>query len=98
MSGRRAPADCAPVAHAAGHRSSGLRAVRGWLCPYTTAPGRGAVSLEVVPMAVSVDESAVVSIETLHMRFLALLPRIQLHAQVYFRHVRCPVQQEDAVQ
>ena len=36
--------------------------------------------------------------EPLHARFLALLPRIELHARIYFRHVRCPERKEDSVQ
>src|SRR5438270_4863942 len=36
--------------------------------------------------------------EQLHARFLALLPRIELHARIYFRHVRCPERKEDCVQ
>ena len=34
---------------------------------------------------------------TLHVRFLVLLPRIELHAQIVFRDVRCPQQKDDAV-
>jgi hypothetical protein len=33
----------------------------------------------------------------LQMRFLAILPRIIAHGQVYFRFLTCPIQQEDAV-
>ena len=33
----------------------------------------------------------------LHAAFLPLLPRIALHARVYFRHVRCPHRRADAV-
>jgi hypothetical protein len=33
----------------------------------------------------------------LHARFLALLPRIELHGEVYFRHVRCPHRRADCV-
>jgi DNA-directed RNA polymerase specialized sigma24 family protein len=33
-----------------------------------------------------------------HARFLVLLPRIERHARIYFRHLRCPVRREDAVQ
>jgi hypothetical protein len=29
--------------------------------------------------------------------FLLILPRIERHAQIYFRHVRCPQQQDDAI-
>jgi hypothetical protein len=34
---------------------------------------------------------------SLHARFLALLPRIQTHARIHFRHVRCPGRQDDLV-
>jgi hypothetical protein len=36
--------------------------------------------------------------EDLHARFLLILPRIELHGRVYFRHLRCPHRKEDAVQ
>jgi DNA-directed RNA polymerase specialized sigma24 family protein len=36
--------------------------------------------------------------EQLHARFLALLPRIELHARIYFGHVKCPQRKEDCVQ
>jgi hypothetical protein len=29
--------------------------------------------------------------------FLALLPRVERHTRVYFRHLRCPAEREDAV-
>jgi hypothetical protein len=37
------------------------------------------------------------SINTLQAHFLSLLPRIELHARICFRHVRCPGQKEDAI-
>jgi hypothetical protein len=36
--------------------------------------------------------------EEMHARFLLILPRVELHAHIYFRHVRCPHRREDAVQ
>jgi hypothetical protein len=33
----------------------------------------------------------------LHARFLSILPRIQAHAEIHFRHLRCPGRREDAV-
>jgi hypothetical protein len=36
--------------------------------------------------------------EQLHTRFLALLPRVELHARIYFRHLRCPHRKADAIQ
>jgi hypothetical protein len=38
------------------------------------------------------------SLGQLHAGFLALLPRIQLHGQIYFRHLKCPDQKADAIQ
>ena len=37
------------------------------------------------------------AVEQLHQQFLALLPRIELHARITFRGVRCPAQREDAI-
>jgi len=37
------------------------------------------------------------AVDALHAAFLALLPRLRLHARIYFRHVRCPVRREDAI-
>jgi hypothetical protein len=34
----------------------------------------------------------------LHAAFLAILPRIELHGRIYFRHVRCPHKKADAIQ
>jgi hypothetical protein len=36
-------------------------------------------------------------IEKLHADFLAILPKIQTHARICFRHLRCPGKKEDAV-
>jgi hypothetical protein len=33
----------------------------------------------------------------LHTSFLAMVPRIVMHGQVCFRHLRCPLQREDAI-
>ena len=38
------------------------------------------------------------SLHILHARFLLILPRIELHGRVCFRHLRCPHRQQDAVQ
>jgi hypothetical protein len=35
--------------------------------------------------------------DALQQHFLTILPRIELHAQVYFRHLKCPGRMEDAV-
>ncbi len=34
----------------------------------------------------------------LHARFLAILPRVELHGRIYFRHLRCPHRRADALQ
>ena len=33
----------------------------------------------------------------LHAHFLSILPRIELHGRVYFRHLRCPHKKEDLI-
>ena len=35
--------------------------------------------------------------EALHVAFVALLPRIALHGEIYFRHIRCPFTRDDLV-
>ncbi len=56
------------------------------------------VSLEVVPMRASHYHSfPALAPEALHEGFLALLPRISLHAKVYFRNLKCPHQKDDAL-
>lgn len=37
-------------------------------------------------------------VDARHVAFLALLPRLQTHARIYFRGVRCPVAREEAIQ
>src|SRR6202035_6060781 len=37
------------------------------------------------------------SLEALHARFLALVPRIALHARLSFPHVQCPGKKADAI-
>jgi hypothetical protein len=34
----------------------------------------------------------------LHARFVLLLPRVELHGRIYFRHLRCPHRKADAIQ
>ncbi len=36
--------------------------------------------------------------DDLHARFLSILPRIELHARIYFRHVKCPDRKADLIQ
>jgi hypothetical protein len=38
------------------------------------------------------------SLSHLHAAFLSILPRIELHAHIYFRGIRCPQRKDDAVQ
>jgi hypothetical protein len=33
----------------------------------------------------------------LHASFLAMMPRVVSHGQVHFRHIKCPLQKEDAI-
>src|SRR5262245_44877723 len=49
-------------------------------------------------MTVSVNRLAAASVEVLHVRFLALVPRIETHATIFFRGIKCPVTKEDKVQ
>ena len=37
-------------------------------------------------------------LDPLHARFLALLPHVERHGRIYFRHLRCPHQKADAIQ
>jgi hypothetical protein len=41
--------------------------------------------------------SVTLTVEQLHAGFVAMLPRIELHGEVYFRHVRCPHRRADYV-
>jgi len=45
----------------------------------------------------SLDQLPLASLDHLHARFLAILPRIETHAQIHFRHLRCPGKREDAI-
>ena len=33
----------------------------------------------------------------LHAHFLQILPRIETHARIHFRHLRCPGKRDDAI-
>jgi hypothetical protein len=46
-------------------------------------------------MTVSLAELPLATLQT---RFLALLPKIETHARIYFRHVHCPHRKADALQ
>src|SRR5437763_727259 len=64
---------------------------------HTTAPGGGAVSKEVAPMIASTSSVNPSTTHPLHAAFLDLLPKLQTHAAIYFRHVRCPDTRADCV-
>jgi hypothetical protein len=38
-----------------------------------------------------------VHLAALHAAFLSILPRVELHAQIYFRGLKCPHRKADAV-
>jgi hypothetical protein len=56
----------------------------------------GAVSQEVVPVNTS-TASLPQSLDQLHARFLAIVPRIELHAHISFRDVTCAAQKADCI-
>jgi len=59
--------------------------------PHTAAPAKGAVSTEVAPLTtIPNSHSTSPAGNGLHHAFLELLPRLQTHAEISFRHVRCP--------
>jgi hypothetical protein len=33
-----------------------------------------------------------------HLFLMHILPRIELHGRIYFRHIKCPHRKEDAIQ
>src|SRR5437660_259462 len=60
-------------------------------------PGDGP-SVEVIPMIASASPSyPLTPDDPLHAAFLPLLPRIELHARIFFRHLKCPHQKQDMV-
>jgi len=62
-----------------------------------TAPGEGAVSLEVAPLFAPIDSSNPASPSSLHLAFLNLVPLIETHGRVVFRFLKCQDQREDAL-
>ncbi len=48
-------------------------------------------------MTTSVNRLAAAPVALLHVRFLALVPRVETHARILFRGVRCPVTRENRV-
>src|SRR5262249_39913909 len=69
------------------------RASRGRLCWHTTVPHAGGRS----PMTVGPGPLPRAARDNLPRKFLALLPRIELHARITFRSVRCPDRRADAI-
>src|SRR5262249_50965823 len=59
-------------------------------------PGRGTVPTWEVPMPVPTCTLIPPALEQLREQFLARLPRIELHARIPFREVRCPGPRADA--
>ena len=49
-------------------------------------------------LAASLELSETRNLDALHAHFLAILPRIETHAKVHFRYLRCPGKKDDAVQ
>ena len=58
---------------------------------------RGGSREEVASLSQATSSFSTTSTDQLHERFLALLPKIQAHAQIYFRYVRCPHQRDDKI-
>src|SRR5262245_65513674 len=47
--------------------------------------------------AVAVPTPSALSVHVLQVRFLSILPRIELHGRISFRFLRCPALRDDAV-
>jgi hypothetical protein len=47
--------------------------------------------------AIVVAPRSALSFHSLHSRFLSILPRIELHGRICFRHLKCPHRKEDAI-
>src|SRR5262249_38846370 len=96
----RLPSPLGGLHGVAGLGVDGLHCRRACSRPPVLGPprGAGAVSLEVVPMNRPVPGLSGVCVAVLHARFLRLLPKVETHARIAFRGVRCPVKQEDRVQ
>jgi hypothetical protein len=54
--------------------------------------------LEVVPLTATHDAHPAPTLEALRQSFQTILPRIEAHACIVFRHVKCPHRQADCVQ
>lgn len=63
----------------------------------TTAPGEGAVLLEDRALMIALANACcfALSVEEIQARFLSMLPRIETHARIYFRHVKCADRKQD---
>src|SRR5262245_507607 len=63
----------------------------------TGPPGKGAVPrTETFPMTQTVNTQPRAAAR-LHAGFLALLPRIETHARIFFRGVKCPGKRDDLI-
>lgn len=49
------------------------------------------------PSSIKTPRRETLKLDALHAHFLAILPRIQTHAQIHFRHLRCSGKREDAI-
>ena len=63
--------------------------------PNTTAP-RGAVLAEDFPM-IATQSSVTSATNSLQTMFMNLVPRIQTHARIYFRDIRCAIRKADCI-
>src|SRR5262249_26223973 len=70
------------------------RTARGRLCSHTTVPARGRSSRRYPFMTALTRPPCPKHLQAGSSR---LLPRILLHAQVSFRHLKCPHKKEDAI-
>src|SRR4051812_37515536 len=65
---------------------------------YTGPPLRGGGLCQEVSMTNPTGAQCASShIEHLQAAFLQIMPRIQTHAEVYFRYLRCPGKRDDAI-
>src|ERR1700682_2917084 len=50
-----------------------------------------------IPVIPSTDSFLIPPIDHLHTRFQALIPRIEMHARIYFRDLKCQAKKDDAI-
>src|SRR5262249_60449397 len=70
------------------------RPPRGPPAPQPSGPPGGRAPPSGVPPS---PPPATTRLRALQLAFLAILPRIERHGRVYFRHVRCPDRKADAI-